>query len=212
MKAEQKNRIAPPSINNIEQWQLSRKNFVKGLLLVGVISQIPFLSACKSEKIDTNISSGNKTSVLNNKQILILQDVQLILFPKDGNGPSAADVNADKYLQWVISDSRMDPAEVEYIVNGLTWINETAVEDFEEVFSDLSAKEKEELIAKIAKLSWGENWLSVILSLIFEALLCDPQYIGNPNSIGWKWLKHFPGYPRPTEDLLYSKVLQTITK
>ncbi len=210
MKLENKNRVAPPSINNIDQWQLTRKNFVKGILLAGIFTQIPFLSACKQEKIDTNIvSSGNKNK-LNETQLSILRDIQLILFPNDGNGPSASDINADKYLQWVISDKRMDTSEVEYIVNGLTWVNETAAEEYKEIFTNLSDKEKVSLVRKISKLSWGESWLSVILTLIFEALLCDPQYIGNPNSVGWKWLNYYPGNPRPTQELLYDEVFETI--
>ena len=212
MKSENNNRIAPASLNNIEQWQLSRKNFVKGILLAGVITQIPFLSACKDEKINTNIASNNDVNNLNKTQLSILKDIQLILFPKDGNGPSASDINADKYLQWVISDTRMDPSEVEYIVNGLTWVNETSVEEYKQVFIELSISEKEELVAKISKLSWGESWLSVILTLIFEALLCDPQYIGNPESVGWKWLNHYAGNPRPTQKLLYDEVFDTINQ
>jgi len=205
-----KKHIKPVSINNIEQWQLSRKNFVKGLLLAGVITQIPFLSACENKKIDTKITSNNNTRKLNNTQLSILKDIQLILLPNDKNGPSATDINADKYLQWVISDQRMDSDEVEYIVNGLTWVNETAVEEYKQIFIKLSLSEKKELVAKISKLNWGESWLSIILTLIFEALLCDPQYIGNPNSIGWKWLNYYAGNPRPTQELLYDKILETI--
>ena len=49
----------------------------------------------------------------------------------------------------------------------------------------------------------GENWLSTLLLYIFEALLTDPVYGGNPNGIGWKWLGHNPGLPRPTADKRY---------
>jgi len=42
-----------------------------------------------------------------------------------------------------------------------------------------------------------------VLGYIFEALLVDPVYGGNPNGIGWKWLEHQPGLPRPTADKRY---------
>jgi gluconate 2-dehydrogenase gamma chain len=41
----------------------------------------------------------------------------------------------------------------------------------------------------------------MLLDYIMEALLTDPVYGGNPNSIGWQWLKHQPGFPRPTTPL-----------
>ena len=34
---------------------------------------------------------------------------------------------------------------------------------------------------------------------IFEALLSDPVYGGNPEGIGWRWLGHRPGFPRPNQ-------------
>ena len=40
---------------------------------------------------------------------------------------------------------------------------------------------------------WGRAWLSLLLYYIFEALLSDPVYGGNPDGIGWQWLEHQPG-------------------
>ena len=210
MQKSLKNKVAPTSIQNIEQWQLSRKKFVKGLLLAGVLTQLPFLSACTEQNINTEISNGNNISSLNKTQISILKDIQLILFPNDGNGPSAKDVNAHLYLEWVISDARMDPSEAGYIVNGLKWTNETAQEEFDDDFLNLSDSKKEKLVRLISGEKWGESWLSVILTLIFEALLCDPQYGGNTNNKGWNWLNHNPGYPRPSKELLYDNILETV--
>lgn len=199
----------PPSLKNIEQWQMSRKNFVKGLFFAGVLTQIPFISSCLNNKLDAK-SFENNANQFNEVQLLILKDIQEILFPNDGNGPSAKEINAHQYLQWIVLDSRMDPDEVNYIFNGIKWTNETANEKFNSDFLDLSNKEKNKLVEIISKTNWGENWLSVILTFIFEALLCDPQYGGNPDSVGWKWLNHYPGNPRPTEDLLYENILNTV--
>jgi hypothetical protein len=203
----QSNKEIPISLQNIEKWQMSRRHFVKGLLIAGVVTQIPFLSACLNEdKKEQRLPFG----ILNSNQRTCLKEVQSILFPSDGNGPSASDINALDYLQWVISDSRMDPSEVKYLINGVAWLEESSEENFSQSFLNLSQSNKEKLVAKISKESWGESWLSVILTLIFEALLSDPQYQGNTNSVGWKWLNHNPGNPRPTKDLLYDKVFETI--
>lgn len=203
-----KNKQIPSSLENIEKWQISRRSFVKGLLIAGAITQIPFLSTCvNSSTNDKELPFGQ----LNARQKSVLNEVQIILFPNDGNGPSAADINALEYLQWVISDSKMDPTEVEYIINGIKWIEESSDETFSDGFLELSIEEKENLISIVSKENWGENWLSVILTFIFEALLSDPLYGSNKESVGWKWLNHNPGYPRPTEDLLYDNIFNNIS-
>lgn len=153
-----------------------------------------------------------ETAVLSSSQFSIVSSVQKILFPSDNNGPGAYDVMADKYLLWVLSDDLMDPEEKEYIIDGIAWVDETAEENFSKNFSELSNREKELLIADIAQERWGRSWLGVILTFIFEALLSDPQYGGNPGSIGWNWLHHNPGFPRPTKPLLYPEILKTVSK
>jgi gluconate 2-dehydrogenase gamma chain len=159
--------------------------------------------------------SGQQTdarSILSLQQKEMVASIQGILFPDDGNGPGAADIHALEYLQWVLSDKEKDPEEVEYLINGIGWVDETAVEDTGRSYLDLNEGERETLIEKISKEDWGESWLSVILTFIFEALLCDPQYGGNPDEAGWKWLSHDPGQPRPTPPLLYPNILTKKTE
>jgi gluconate 2-dehydrogenase gamma chain len=117
---------------------------------------------------------------------------------------------ADKYLLWVLSDERMDPEEKEYIINGIGWVDETAEENFSKNFVKLTQAEREKLIGDVSKETWGRSWLGVILTFIFEALLSDPQYGGNTDEIGWDWLHHNPGQPRPTKKLLYPQIFETV--
>jgi gluconate 2-dehydrogenase gamma chain len=195
----------PESIKNLDKWKLSRNHFIKTLLAGGVFIQLP-LSGRSAEINQTN------GEILTAEQQKIVESVQEILFPSDENGPGASEVNASSYLKWVLSDKEMDQDEVNYIINGIGWVNETSEEVFSKQFSQLTQEEKDQLIGKISKESWGESWLSVILTFIFEALLCDPQYGGNPDGIGWHWLNHNPGQPRPVKDLLYPEILTTIDK
>ena len=185
-------------------WQLSRKQFLRSLAFGSLISQVPFSKLIAQLNKERNI--------LSEKQLAIVSSVQEILFPDDGNGPAANQVKAAEYLVWVLSDKNKDPEDVEYIINGIGWVDETAEENNSKKYLDLSQPEKEDLIEFVSKESWGESWLSVVLSFIFEALLCDPQYGGNPDGIGWGWLNHYPGQPRPTVDLLYPEILTTIHK
>ena len=112
----------------------------------------------------------------------------------------------------MLTDPEKDPDEIKYIINGIGWLNETADETYMKGFMDLSAMEQEALVAKVSLQGWGESWLSVILNFVFEALLCDPRYPGNPEGIGWKWLDHDPGQPRPSAGLIYPEVLTSIRK
>lgn len=197
-------RCLPETLKSIEEWKLSRRKFMGSMLAGGIATTIPSISIYGNGNYDSNVLSAS--------QISIVSAVQKILFPSDNNGPGAYDVMADKYLLWVLSDIRMDPEEKEYIINGIGWVDETAEEKYSENFNKLSQSEKETLITEISTESWGTSWLSVMLTFIFEALLSDPQYGGNPDEIGWEWLKHNLGYPRPTKPLLYPEILTTVSK
>lgn len=189
---------------NRPQWKLSRKNFIRTSLAGGLISQLPVLKLSGKSIMSDNRLSENK--------LKIIEKVQEILFPSDAEGPGAREINANGYLLWVISDAEKDPDEVKYIKSGADWLNEMAEEIFSGNFLSLSSGQQEELVGRVSNESWGESWLSVILSLIFEALLCNPQYEGNPDKIGWTWLKHTPGQPQPSKKLLYPTILDTIRK
>ena len=193
-------RHLPASMKNRQKWNLSRKHFIRAIVAGGVLTQFP-ISAFSSTIF------SNQEKYLTDSQSEIIKAVQNILFPSDGNGPGAKEINAFDYLQWVLSDKEMDPDEVKYVYNGIDWVNETSEEVFSKQFVSLSNTERENLIEKISHESWGESWLSVVLTFIFEALLCDPQYGGNPNQMGWNWLNHKPGQPRPTKELLYPEIL-----
>ncbi len=197
-----KSKIIPDSIKTTDNWNLSRKKFIGSIFMAGTMVGIPITSVIGS--------SNNETNILSQNQFSIVESVQKILYPSDGNGPGAYDVMADKYLLWVLSDERMDPEERDYILNGIGWVNETSEEKFSTGYLDLTQEEKEMLIADISKETWGSSWLGVILNFIFEALLSDPQYGGNPDKIGWNWLVHNPGYPRPTPTLLYPEIFITV--
>lgn len=200
---EHKHRYIPESLHRINAWKLSRRKFMGGLLAGGITATLPVFSV--SGKMYKDID------ILSKSQLAIVTSIQKILFPSDGNGPGAYDVMADKYLVWVLSDKRMDPEEKEYIINGIGWIDETSMEIYSNNYINLSQNEKEKLVADVAKESWGSSWLSVMLTFIFEALLCDPQYGYNTEEIGWNWLQYKPGYPRPTAKLLYPEILTTVS-
>jgi len=178
--------------------KINRAEFLRQTLMLGIASQIPFFFSCTEEDIV-------ESEILTNDELKLIRSVQEILFPAFEDSPSAKDIKADKYLLWVLSDKKIDSAENEFIINGINWLNETSHEEYNIDYNDLNQEQKEDLIELISNENWGQNWLSRLLTLIFEALFADPIYGSNPNEIGWKWLNHNPGFPRPNATQIYIK-------
>lgn len=196
-----KDKNLPASVKNHSKWAMQRRGFIKAMLVGTVATQIPWWVAC------SNNFEGKEAFIFSPKQKEILIIVQEFLFPPDGDGPGASEIYADKYLQWVVLDPEMDKEEIKYIFKGIGWVEETAEEEKQHEFLKLDTKNQIEILTYIADQDWGESWYSVLLTFIFEALLSDPIYGSNPNGIGWKWLNHNPGHPRPEEKQKYGQFL-----
>ena len=190
---------------NGESWMFSRQKFLKTLVLSGVALQLPWISACSKE--EDKIENFKPFSLHQYKTVRSLQD---ILFPDDGNGPGARQINATPYLVWVLNDSNLDPEENQYIIDRINEFDTFTIEEQGEVFYELSEGNQEHIVALAHELPWGEQFFSRLLTLIFEALLLDPVYGSNPNEIGWEWLSHNPGFPRPSKEIQYPQILNRL--
>ena len=129
--------------------------------------------------------------------------VQNHLFPTEADSPGAKEINALTYLQNVIANHMIDQEEKAFIMNGVKWLNDHSLEKQEAVFAQLSYLQRTEMLHQIIKSKAGRKWVSKLLTYILEALLSDPVYGGNPGGIGWKWLNHHPGFPRPPKHKHY---------
>ena len=89
--------------------------------------------------------------------------------------------------------------EIDFIYNGVGWLNDYSESQTQQKFVSLSVKQKETMLRAISKSRAGENWLNNLIGYIFEAMLSPPVYGGNPDGIGWKWLDHQAGFPLPKE-------------
>lgn len=160
-----------------------------------------------TEHTAENKQVENKTDLLDKHARQTLSAVQGHLFPKAGDSPGAGDINALTYLQNnVLNDSARDQEEKQFILNGVGWLDDLSISTLNNNFIKLDEHQREKLLRKIEKSSAGENWLSTMLLYIFEALLSDPVYGGNPEGIGWKWLEHQPGFPRPPANKIYGEL------
>jgi len=190
------------------KWEVSRKEFLKSLLVLGAAAHIPFLSSCDSQQKPELFDC----SPLSTKQLKVLQAMQLVLFPKEGNGPSALEVNADKWIVYVLNDDRESQREKDFIIEHLEGLNEFSKKSLDKSFDVLSLDRQEKLVRLFFQDKDQKRWGSRMLTLIFEALLLDPIYGVNTNNIGWNWLNHDPGVPRPNKENMYPTIYTTINE
>ncbi len=129
----------------------------------------------------------------------LIEAVQDRLFPSEAQAPGAREINALSYLKWVAGDSHIAAEERRFILQGTEWLESLTRETHDRGFTSLNDTQQEAMLERIARSEAGENWLSTLLLYIVEALLSDPIYGGNPDGVGWRWLQHHPGFPRPND-------------
>ncbi len=136
-----------------------------------------------------------------------LRAVQEHLFPSEADSPGAVDINATAYLETAITAPGIDPDTRNTVVNGIGRLQDASRERFDVPLNSLDYERREQLLRYLAdETRWGRAWLSLLLYYVFEALLSDPVYGGNPDEIGWLWLEHQPGFPRPPVDKTYGSL------
>ena len=136
----------------------------------------------------------------------VIAQVQQHLFPDEPDSPGARAVNALDYLQGVMQDPRIPQDERDFVLRGVGWLQGMAQQRHASGFLQMSTAEQEALLREIARSEAGENWLSTLLTYLFEALLTAPAYGGNPGGVGWKWLQYVPGFPLPDADTLHTRL------
>ena len=172
---------------------LNRREFIS--VLAAAASAYPLSS------LATNNSKNNSIK----EPWLTLSAVQEHLFPKD-TSIGADDIQALEYLRQTMKTPDFDPEEKQLIHNGVGWLNDLTTQQYSKKFIQLDNASKEKILRRIESSNAGERWLSTLLTYLLEALLADPIYGGNPKGIGWKWLQHQPGFPRPPENKKYYKL------
>ena len=161
---------------------LNRRAFLKTStaisLLAGLTLYKPTLAG-QHDNSDDSIETSSRLGkdFFSKEQHSVLDAVQMQLFPNDG-----------------------DP---DFIVKGITWLNDLSQKTHGAYFVALNQPQQDKVLKQVAKSQAGENWLSILLYYLTEALMLDPIYGGNPDMIGWKWLQHQAGFPRPVTGKTY---------
>ncbi|MGB0721681.1 MAG: gluconate 2-dehydrogenase subunit 3 family protein [Gammaproteobacteria bacterium] len=130
------------------------------------------------------------------------------LFPSEAGAPGATEINALAYLRFVVDDDSIDKAERDFLLQGTRWLEDLSRKQHGSGFVALDEGRREEILRGIETSEAGENWLSSVMTYLMEALLTDPVYGGNPDGIGWRWLGHIPGFPRPDAAHTFDRLLR----
>ena len=133
----------------------------------------------------------------------LISQVQVHLMPSEPGSPGAVDVRAARYLQWVLSDPRLESRQKQFLADGAEQLRKLCQDKMQEPFQALNETRRESILRQLEQLPGGRDWLRELLHYLFEAMFTDPVYGGNPDGIGWKWIGHRPGYKRPPADKRY---------
>jgi gluconate 2-dehydrogenase gamma chain len=182
---------------------MKRRDFLKGSSAAALTAGVPLLNAHSDGDGDRNARTFNPD------QWSVIETVQDHLLPSEPESPGAPDVHAATYLDLTLSDPKFDPEIRDFILKGIGWLDEIARDQKDNPFPLLEPAVREDLLLQIARTDAGERWLSTLISYTLEALLADPLYGGNPDGVGWKWLEHDPGKPRPKPDKIYGRLGRT---
>ena len=138
------------------------------------------------------LPQGAKTSI-NIKPFKVIEAVQEVLFPKGLHAPSASEFGATNYLLTVSTHSSFVVSDLKFLAHGA----ELLIRE-ENDFLTMNPTQRDKALRDfVSNSSKGKNWLSLLLFYTLEALLSDPIYGGNQNTLGWKWLSHNGGQPQP---------------
>ncbi|MEA3278590.1 MAG: gluconate 2-dehydrogenase subunit 3 family protein [Pseudomonadota bacterium] len=183
---------------------MKRRNFIKGASAAVLATGAPVVSA--GSDLRGTAGSGE---TFDPNQWKTIEAVQDHLLPSETDAPGGREANATAYLDLTLADPGFDPDVRGFILKGIGWLNEIAEERERRPFHLVEPVRREDLLRQIAGSGAGERWLSTLVTYTLEALLADPLYGGNPNGIGWTWLEHDPGRPRPTPNKIYGRLGKT---
>ena len=178
---------------------LTRREFLRCATELGIVLSVPW-------PLSVAAAQGLQGAGLGRRQWKTIAEVQRHLFPAEPQSPGAFEINAAPYLFFVLSDQKLDAEERASIPAGLMQFEFLVQTRYGAPFTALTAVQREKVLREFETSAPGREWITRLLGYIFEALLTDPVYGGNPDGIGWQWLGHRPGFPRPPSSNGYSSL------
>jgi len=172
---------------------MNRRHFLSRSLLAASLPLVP--GATTWAKVLPELSEG--AAGLSRRQWETLAALQDHLLPSEPDAPGAREVHATAYLYYTLTAPGTKPVEQTFIREGLERLERVVAGIGEKSFIELDEAGRETALRRLEQDKVGQHWLAEVLNFLLESLLADPLYGGNPDTIGWRWLEHTPGFPRP---------------
>lgn len=188
---------------------MDRRTFLNRLALLGSLAAA-YPAALLAEQRRQAQSAASPTWLADDPW-KTLTAVQQHMLPATADAPGAGDIGAITYLRNSIENDDADGEDRDFIFKGVGWLNELTRETYQQPFVALDETQRESMLRRIEESRAGENWLSLLLTYLLEALLADPVYGGNTDGRGWDWLEHQPGYPTPPSDKVWYRLGERVT-
>ncbi len=150
-----------------------------------------------AKQLPNVVIEPNKLIGLTSDQWQVMDAVLDHLFPSESTAPGAKDIYATAWLHNALAMPDTEQSHRDFMRDGLLMLEKLAHKTHQLSFIKLNQEKRESTLRTLEQNGEGRAWLKETLRYILEALLTDPIYGGNPKSIGWKWLQHQPGFPRP---------------
>jgi gluconate 2-dehydrogenase gamma chain len=149
---------------------------------------------------------GSASAALPATSAQTLAAVLAHLLPSESEAPGAVEIQALAYLAGMLGRPDFDGADPDSLLHGAAEIERLAQVQAGRPFTDLTEAGREAVLRAYETTEPGRRWLGGLLGTLLEALLGDPIYGGNPDGIGWRWLGHAPGFPRPSAEQRYFRL------
>ncbi len=119
------------------------------------------------------------------------------MFPSTPGEPDVAEIGVIPYVDRALTDAYADKADI--YRQGLTALDRVAEQQYKTRFADCTPAQQDALISGLERgslpdmdASVQKRFFDLLLAHLQEGLFADPEYSGNRNKLGWKWLGH-PG-------------------
>jgi len=179
----------------------SRRQLVLSALRAGLGAAAAAQWACATPRRSAlpATPAGAPLHTFDASQAVTLRAVMETLLPDAPGIPGARQVNAVGYLDGILAAPRAPPDDLAAIAAGLEPLQRQAHAQHGGAFESLDASAREDVLRVLETDEDGRAWMATLLVYALEALLTDPVYGGNPRGVGWAWLGHQPGLPRPAK-------------